>query len=140
MPAEASHSEASLFKAPELDECNRYAENVSPLFDPKMVLLRHIFFINEDYTKYVSVGFYPARGYQSLVEFRASRNRPNLLTEQHVPTFAEHLPRLFEAVCREEHYCRVDCALKLVKAGSHRTAKLSLNKQFLICNSVNYGI
>ena len=29
--------------------------------DPKSVLLRHLFFINEDRTKYVSVGFYLAR-------------------------------------------------------------------------------
>jgi len=31
----------------------------NPAFDPKRVLLRRLFFINEDRTKYVSVGFYP---------------------------------------------------------------------------------
>ena len=36
---------------------------VNPAFDPKRVLLRRMFFINEDKTKYVSVGFYPARDY-----------------------------------------------------------------------------
>ena len=40
-----------------------------PAFEPKNVLLRRLFFINEDRTKYVSVGFYPARDFQPLVEF-----------------------------------------------------------------------
>jgi hypothetical protein len=53
MSAETSHDEESLVKAPELDECNQYVENISPLFDPKRVLLRRTFFINEDYSKYM---------------------------------------------------------------------------------------
>jgi hypothetical protein len=68
-------------KAPELDVCNHYVENISPLFDPKRVLLRHTFFINEDYGKYVSVGFYPARDYQVLVEFGAYKKPQILLKE-----------------------------------------------------------
>ena len=32
---------------------------INHVFDPKMVLLRRLFFRNEDRTKYVSVGFYP---------------------------------------------------------------------------------
>jgi hypothetical protein len=76
MSAETSHSAESLVKAPELDECNHYVENVSPLFDPKRVLLRRTFFINEDYSKYISVGFYPARDYQVLAEFGASKKVP----------------------------------------------------------------
>jgi len=37
------------------------------LFDAKMALLRRLFFINEDRTKYMSLEFYPARDYQPLV-------------------------------------------------------------------------
>jgi hypothetical protein len=33
------------------------------------LLLHRLFFINEDRTKYVSVGFYPAPDYLPLVEF-----------------------------------------------------------------------
>jgi len=44
------------------DICTYWTAN--PAFDPKRVLLRLIFFINEDKTKYMSVGFYPARDYQ----------------------------------------------------------------------------
>ena len=43
----------------------------SPSFDPHIVLLRRLFFINSDGTKYVSAGFYPARNYKPLVEFGA---------------------------------------------------------------------
>jgi hypothetical protein len=42
---------------------------VSSLFDPQRVLLRRIFFIDSDRTRYVSVVYYPARNYDVLVEF-----------------------------------------------------------------------
>jgi hypothetical protein len=45
-----------------------------PAFDPDWLLLRRIFFIDGDKTKYVSVGFYTARAYQPLVEFGAVRS------------------------------------------------------------------
>jgi len=35
----------------------------NPAFDTKRFLLRRMFFINEDKTKYLSVGFYPTRDY-----------------------------------------------------------------------------
>ena len=41
----------------------------NPAFDPKRVLLRRLFFINEYRTKYVSVDFYPARDYLTLFDF-----------------------------------------------------------------------
>ena len=36
-------------------------------------MFRRLFFINEDLTKYVSFGFYPARVYLPLVEFGVVR-------------------------------------------------------------------
>jgi hypothetical protein len=74
-------SDAPTTMAPGLNECNPYVGNISPLFDPKRVLLRRTFFINEDYSKYNSVGFHPARDYQVLAEFGASKKCPILLTE-----------------------------------------------------------
>jgi hypothetical protein len=59
------------------------------------------------------------------------KNSPIFLTEQHVRTFAEHLPILCEAVCGDEHYSCVDGVFKLVTAGRYRTAKLTLDKQSL---------
>ena len=37
------------------DDCTYWPPN--PAFDPKRVLLRRMFFINEDKTKYMSVGY-----------------------------------------------------------------------------------
>ena len=54
----------------------------------------HIFF-NDDCSKYLSVGYYPARDYQPLVEVGVSTKMPVRLTEEHVRTFAEHLPRIW---------------------------------------------
>jgi len=55
------------------DICTYWPPN--PTFDPKRVLLRGMFFINEDMTKYLSVGYYTARDYQPLAEFCAIRRR-----------------------------------------------------------------
>ena len=67
-------------KPPEFDTCNFYVEEVSHAFDPKRVLLRRVFFIDEDRTKYVSVGLYPARDYQPLVELgHVKRNTATIL-------------------------------------------------------------
>ena len=51
--------------------CTYWPNN--PAFDPKRVLLRRLFFINDVRTKYVSVGFYPARNYLPLLEFGVLR-------------------------------------------------------------------
>jgi hypothetical protein len=51
--------------------CTYWPNN--PAFDPKRVLLRRLFFINDVRTKYVSVGFYPASNYLPLFEFGVLR-------------------------------------------------------------------
>ena len=54
-------------RAPELDTCLEVV--TSALSNPNTALLRRVFFIAEDKSKFVSVGYYPARGYQPLAEF-----------------------------------------------------------------------
>jgi hypothetical protein len=44
-----------------------------PAFDHSRVLLRRLFFLNVEKSRYVSVGFYPVREYQPLVEFGGTR-------------------------------------------------------------------
>ena len=67
-------------------------------FDPKGVLLRRLFFMNEDRTKYVSVGFYPARDYLLLVEVGVLRSgggpKTLILSDEQVDVLAETLPTL----------------------------------------------
>jgi len=53
------------------DICTYWAAN--PAFDPQRMLLRRLLFLNTNKTKYVSVGFYPARDYLPLVEFGVIR-------------------------------------------------------------------
>ena len=60
------------------------------------VLLRRVFFLNEEKSRYVSVGFYPTDNYQVLAEFGGPQIAPITLTEKHVKSLAEHLP----ALCR----------------------------------------
>jgi len=78
--------------------CTYWPNNVT--FDPKSVLLRRLFFINEGRTKYVSVGFYPARDYLPLVEFgvlrRAGGSKTLILSDEQVDALADTLPTLRE--------------------------------------------
>ena len=60
-------------KAPAFDTCNYLIEAISPDFDPNRELLQRVFFINEENTRYVSIGFYPVRNYQPLVAFGGSK-------------------------------------------------------------------
>jgi len=78
--------------APAIDICSLPIKGISPLFDPNRALLRRVFFLNEDRTKYVSVAFYRTQGYAAHVEFGAAKAAPIRLTEQQVTALAEHLP------------------------------------------------
>ena len=53
--------------APDLDTCLDVVGTA--LDNPNTALLRRVFFIAEDKSKFVSLGSYPARGYQPLAEF-----------------------------------------------------------------------
>ena len=76
---------------------------MSPAFDPNRALLRRVFFLDENKTRYVSVPFYPSMGYMPMVEFGGSKIGPIRLTEQQVTALAEHLPPLCDASCANRH-------------------------------------
>jgi len=72
LPALRQLQEGELEQLPTInDVCTYWPPN--PAYDPKRVLLRRMFFINEDKTKYVSNSYYTARDYQPLVDFDAIR-------------------------------------------------------------------
>ena len=81
-----------------------YTEATSLLFDPNRVLLRRVFFLDPDKTRYVSVGYYPPKNYQPLVEIGTSKQHPILLTDHRVATLADHLARQLDALWRDEFY------------------------------------
>ena len=69
------------------------------------MLLWRLFFINSDRIKYVSVGFYPARDYQTLVEFGAIQrggSKSNVLKDKHIDMLANCLPKMIFSVCNGE--------------------------------------
>ena len=63
---------------PTTNICTYWSNN--PAFDPKRVLLRRLFFIKEDRTKYVSVGTYAAGDYLPLVQLGVLRGLSALKT------------------------------------------------------------
>ena len=79
-----------------------YTEATSLLFDPNRVLLRRVFFLDPDKTRYISVCYYPSRNYQSLVEIGTPKQHPILLPDHHVTTLAEHLPAQVDALWRDD--------------------------------------
>ena len=91
--------------------------------DPR-VLLRRVYFLNEERTRYVSLGFYPADNYQVLTEFRGPRITPITLTEQHVMMLMENLPALCDAMHRGELYTCKDGSFRLWSRKTNNCARL----------------
>ena len=118
----------TVIRAPDFKPCYNYAESVNPLYDPRRVLLRPTFFI-EDCSKYLSVGYYSARDYLPLVEVGASNKVPIRLEEEHVRTFAEHLPRICEAMCGDEQYSCVDGDFRLQTTGTYQVVRVYHGKK-----------
>lgn len=118
-------------RAPELDTCLHVVEAISPAFDPNRVLLRRLFFIADDKSKYVSVGYYPARNYQPFVELGGAKKQPLLLNDQHLRTMAEHIRALCDALCTNEYYIGKDGDFRMNTTGSYRVARVYLGKQYM---------
>ena len=82
------------------------------LVDPNKVLLRRVFFLDPEKTKYISVVFYPARNYQPLV----------------VKTLSDHLPGQIDALWRGDFYNMMDGHFVMHSASCFNTAILTLGK------------
>jgi hypothetical protein len=106
--------------------CLDYVEAVSPAFDPKRVLIRRIFFINEEKFKYVSIGYYPARNYEPVVEFGTVRNNQIIVTEPQVRFLAEIIPNMCESLCNHESTTFKDGDVRLTTTGNINAARLYL--------------
>jgi hypothetical protein len=121
-------SDPKRLKVPELDTCS-FTEGINPLFDPNSVLLRRVFFLDPEKTNYISVGYYPSRNYQPLVEIGSPKTNPLTVTNLHVSTLAEHLPAQCDALCQDECYRVLDGDFKKNTAGSYKTAIISLGQK-----------
>ena len=116
--------------------CTYWPNN--PAFDPKRVLLRRLSFINEDRTKYVSVGFYPACEYLPLVEFGVVRKgggpKTLILSDEQVDALAEALPTLRDMCNGETSVGGRRCdsgAFRPNLSRSRSSARLYVDSQFI---------
>ena len=116
--------------------CTLPIEGINPTLDPNRALLRRLFFLNDDHSKYCSVAFYLSQGYAALVEFGTAKNAPFRLTEQHFTMLTEHL-RFLTALCADDYYrTGVIDNFSIVTGGSYRTVFMHLGpgkqrKQFV---------
>jgi len=115
--------------SPELDTCLGIVSIA--LANPNRAMLRRVFFIAEDKSKFVSVGYYPARGYQPLAEFGGAKELPLLLDTQQLQTLAENIAALCNALSANEHFSKKDIDFKMNTTGSYRIARVYLGKQYL---------
>jgi len=97
------------------------------------VLLRRVFFIDENKTRYISVGFYSTQNYRPMVEFGGSKIIPVILTEQHVATMAECLPKICEAMCDNKTYGHSGGVFRLT-SGKNRITRLHMDNHYITLN------
>jgi len=111
-------------------------DDVSTVFaNPNRAMPRRVFFIAEDKSKFVSVGFYAARGNQPLAEFGGAKKLPLLLDAQQLQTMAENIATLCNALSTNEHFSK-NGDFKMNTTCSYRIARVYLGKQYL---SFTYG-
>jgi len=93
-------------------------------------MLRRVFFVAEDKSKFVAVGYYPARGYQPLANFGGAKKLPLLLDAQQLQTVAENIATLCNALSANDHFSKKDGDFKMNTTGSYRIARVYLGKQY----------
>jgi hypothetical protein len=97
-----------------------------------------VFFLNSEKSKYVSVGYYPALFYRVLIEFGGANLSPIKMDEQHLSTLSEHLPKLYESMCRGERYACKDWVFGLsYSGGSLDVAQMYLEKVYIVLKLAN---
>ena len=101
-----------------------------PAFDPSRVLLRRVFFLNEEKSRYVSVGFYPVYNYRPLVEIVGTRIQPLVLSTEYFNIVVERQPVLLEAMCLNEHFVwgSKDKDFKMHRTRAYRNSRFTRNK------------
>jgi len=115
--------------APGLDTCLDVVSTTLAI--PNRSMLRRVFFIAEDKSKFVSVGFLPACSYQPLAEFGGAKKLPLLLNAQQLQTMADNIAALCNALSTNEQFSTKDGDFKMNTTGSYRIARVYLDKQFL---------
>ena len=114
---------------PELDTCLDVVSTA--LANPNRAMLRCVFFIAEDKSKFLSLGHYPARGYQPLAEFGGAKKLPLPLNAQQLQRMADNIAALCNALSTNEHFSTNDGDFKMNTTGSYKVARVYLDKHYL---------
>jgi len=115
--------------APELDTCLDVVSTA--LANSYRALVRRVFFIAEDKSKFVSLGFYPVRWYQPLAEFGSAKKLPLLLNAPQLQTMADNIAALCKALATNEQFSTKNVDFKMNTTGSYRIARVYIDKYFL---------
>jgi hypothetical protein len=113
--------------SPELDTCLDDVSTV--LANPNTAVLRRVFFIAEDKSKFLTVGYHPARGSHPLAEFGGAKKLPLLLDAQQMQTMSENIATLCKVLSKFEHFSKKDGDFKMNTTGKYRIARVYLGKQ-----------
>jgi len=108
---------------------------------PERVLQRRVYFLNPERTKFISLGYYPARNYDPCVEIGGlGRKKPVVLTTYYLSTLSQHLPKLFESVCANESYEHKEMSFRLQTVGRNNVCKLTYDQNSITfkLNELNY--
>lgn len=113
-------------------------KNASTNSPPERVLLRRVYFLNKQHSKYISFGFYPNRDNQAHAEIGSSRQCFIVLTPYLFSTLALHLPKLCEHLGKEKPYKCTEMGFQLRTIG--KLVKVKLNKKCIVLKNdeVNY--
>jgi len=96
-----------------------------------------MFFINEDKTKYRSVGYYPARDYQPLVEFGAIRrggSKSLILGDEQVAAMSDCLLAIRVSMCVDGDRVVFKCEsgnFRLHTPRRHGSARLFVGTEYI---------
>jgi hypothetical protein len=71
---------------------------------PENVVLRRLYFLNSERSKYACLGIYPQRAYRAFFELGGARRPRVILAPSLIPALALHLPKLCEHLVRGEQY------------------------------------
>ena len=109
----------------------------NPAFEHKGVLLRRMFFINEEKTKYVSIGIYPTRDYQHLVEFGAIRSGGSkflILADEQVAALAHCMHAIRDSMCVGGERVVIKCEsgnFRMHTPKRHGSARLFVGTEYI---------
>lgn len=102
---------------------------------PEHVLLGRVYFMNNEKSKYVSVGGSSRSLLQPCVEFGAPRRTPVVLTSYYLSTLSQHLPKLCENMCNNQTYA---CKKLLFRLQASATVTYDKQSISLRLNELNY--